>query len=299
MLSLVQLNVLSAVARLGSVTEAAQELHYSQPSVSHHLARLEAATGAKLVQRVGRGIRLTPEGRLLATRAAEIIGRVESATTELVAQIGLQTGRVRLAANASILGTIVPRAAAQLARSHPGLDLQVADAHPVQALQLLRRGEIEIALGPRPADAPIEEDGLRRVHIADDPIYLLSRQLGDTVANHRNSDWIGGCPWCTGELTRVCQDFDFTPRIASVSDDIVVVQSLVAAGVGVATMPGLSLQAYRHPDLEVTELAGFDRRLDAITYGDPPDPPGVTAVIETLTAVAGPTKITRPDRSTG
>lgn len=50
------------VARHGSVSEAAKELHYSQPSVSHHLGRLEASTGARLIQRVGRGIRLTPEG---------------------------------------------------------------------------------------------------------------------------------------------------------------------------------------------------------------------------------------------
>ncbi|GFJ92252.1 helix-turn-helix domain-containing protein [Phytohabitans rumicis] len=62
MLSLTHLKVLEAVARHGSVTEAAKELHYSQPSVSHHLGRLEADTGAKLIQRVGRGIRLTPKG---------------------------------------------------------------------------------------------------------------------------------------------------------------------------------------------------------------------------------------------
>src|SRR6185312_3891297 len=111
MLSLVHLKVLAAVARHGSVTEAAKELRYSQPSVSHHLSRLEAATGAKLVQRVGRGIRLTPEGELLAVRAAEIVGRVEAATSELAAQVGLRTGRVRLAANASVLATIVPAAA--------------------------------------------------------------------------------------------------------------------------------------------------------------------------------------------
>ena len=67
MLSLVQLKVLAAVARHGSVTEAARELHYSQPSVSHHLARLETATGAKLQQRTGRGIRLTPESRGLGS----------------------------------------------------------------------------------------------------------------------------------------------------------------------------------------------------------------------------------------
>jgi DNA-binding transcriptional ArsR family regulator len=70
MLNLTHLKVLEAVARHGSVTEAAKELHYSQPSVSHHLGRLEAATGARLIQRVGRGIRLTPEGELLAGRAA-------------------------------------------------------------------------------------------------------------------------------------------------------------------------------------------------------------------------------------
>ncbi|MFJ8581807.1 LysR family transcriptional regulator [Micromonospora sp. NPDC093277] len=287
MVSLIQLKVLSVVARLGSVTEAAKELHYTQPSVSHHLARLETATGAKLVQRVGRGIRLTPEGRLLAARAAEIVGRVESATSELAAQIGLQTGRVRLAANASALSTIVPRTAATLSETHPGMELRVIDAHPVEALQLLRRGEIEIAVGPRFADAPVEGDGFRRIHVANDPIYLLSRQADDTVANHRDSGWIGGCQWCTSELTRVCRAAGFTPRITSTSDDIVVVQSLVAAGVGVATMPGLSLRAHRHPDIEATRLTGFDRELDAVTYGDPPDPPGVTAVLEALTSGQG------------
>jgi DNA-binding transcriptional LysR family regulator len=61
MLNLLHLRVLAAVARQGSVTGAAKELHYSQPSVSHHLARLEAETGTNLIQRVGRGIRLPSE----------------------------------------------------------------------------------------------------------------------------------------------------------------------------------------------------------------------------------------------
>src|SRR6266498_692153 len=83
MLDLARLRVIDAVARHGSVTAAAKALHYSQPSVSHHLARLEAETGAQLMQRVGRGIRLTEAGRLLADRAAEIIGRVDAADLPL------------------------------------------------------------------------------------------------------------------------------------------------------------------------------------------------------------------------
>src|ERR1700730_15889593 len=114
MLDVARLRVLVAVARTGSVTAAAKELHYAQPSVSHHLARLEAETGAKLIQRVGRGIRLTEPGRQLAWRGAEILGRLDAAETELAAHVGLRQGRVRLAAFPSALGTFVPAAAAGL-----------------------------------------------------------------------------------------------------------------------------------------------------------------------------------------
>lgn len=287
MLSLVHLQVLAAVARHESVTEAARELHYSQSSVSHHLARLEAVTGARLVQRVGRGIRLTPEGRLLAVRAGEIIGRVDAAGAELAAQVGLRSGRVRLAANASALSTIVPKAATALARAHPGLELVVIDRHPLEALHLLRQGEIDIALVFRHAGAPVEEDeGFRLVHLADDPIHLVSRRPGDSLAGHRDSPWIGGCPRCQDELSAVCRREGFTPRIASLSDDMVVVQALVAAGIGVTTLPGLALRAHRHPGVHTTELTGFSRRIFAATYGDPPDPPAVAALLLALTEAA-------------
>lgn len=286
MLSLVHLKVLAAVARHGSVTEAAKQLHYSQPSVSHHLSRLEAATGVKLVQRTGRGIRLTPEGRLLANRAAEIVGRVDAATTELAAQVGLRSGRVRLAANASTLSTIVPTAAAALAQAHPGLRLGLYERHPVEALRMLRHGEIDVALVFRPADDPLHEEGLRLRHIGDDSIYLLSRRPEDRLTDHRDSAWIGGCERCQEELTGVCRRAGFTPRITSHSDDIVVVQALVAAGVGVSTQPGYALKAHRRPDIHATELPGYRRQIHAATYGDPPDPPGVAAVVAALADAA-------------
>ncbi|MDQ1023119.1 DNA-binding transcriptional LysR family regulator [Streptomyces umbrinus] len=282
MLNLVHLKVLAAVARHGSVTEAARELHYSQPSVSHHLSRLEAATGVKLVQRVGRGIRLTPEGELLANRATEIVGRVDAATNELAAQVGLASGRVRLAANASVLSTIVPKAAAMLTEAHPGLTLSVIDRHPVEALQMLRHGEIDVALVFRYAHAPLEDEGFRMVHVADDPIYLVSRSPADSIANHRDSAWIGGCERCQGELTAVCRQYGFAPLIESVCDDMVVVQALVAAGIGVTTLPGLALRAHRLPDVHTTEIPDFPRQIYTVTYGDPPDPPATKALIQAI-----------------
>jgi molybdate transport repressor ModE-like protein len=91
-LNLIHFAVLAAVARHGSVTAAARELHYAQSTVSHHLSRLEAATGVKLVQRVGRGIRLTPEGELLANRATEIVRQIDAVTNELAAHVGVWKG---------------------------------------------------------------------------------------------------------------------------------------------------------------------------------------------------------------
>src|SRR3954471_9663478 len=146
MLNVTRLRVIDAVARHGSVTAAARELQYSQPSVTHHLARLEAETGAQLLQPVGRGIRLTEAGRRLADRAAEIIGRIDAAAAELSAHVGLRTGRVRLAGFSSAISSLVLPAAAKLAREHPGLEIGSIDTHPPEALTLLRTGRVEVAI---------------------------------------------------------------------------------------------------------------------------------------------------------
>jgi DNA-binding transcriptional LysR family regulator len=146
MLDVTRLRVLVAVARYGSVTAAARALNYAQPSVSHHLARLEAETGIKLIQRAGRGIRLTDAGRLLAERAAEVIGRLDAAENELAAYTGLRAGRLRLAAFPSALGTIVPTAAAMLRGHQPSVDLRLTEAEPPEALRMLRAGYVDVAL---------------------------------------------------------------------------------------------------------------------------------------------------------
>ena len=156
MLDVTRLRVLVAVARHGSVTAAAHALNYAQPSVSHHLARLEAETGTKLVQRAGRGIRLTDAGRLLAERATEVIGRLDAAENELAVFTGLRAGRLRLAAFPSALSTIVPAAAAIMYERQPSVDLRLTEAEPPEALRMLRAGYVDVAVVFRhePADGP-------------------------------------------------------------------------------------------------------------------------------------------------
>ena len=286
MMSLTQLRVLAAVSRHGSVTAAAVELHYSQPSVSHHLRRLEAVVGARLLQRVGRGIRLTPEGVLLARRAEEIVGRVDAANDELAAQVGLRAGRVRLAAFQTALSTLVPKAAAALSRRHPGVELNLIDTHPPEAMAMLRAGHVDAALIFRHPDTPAEQEGFRLTHLIDDPLYLLSLHPDQQLGDHRNSAWIGGCERCRATLIAACERAGFTPRIAYTSDDLVVVQSLVAAGIGVGTLPGLALRAHHLEAVNATLLPGETRQVFVATYGEPPDPPATAAVVEILVSVA-------------
>jgi DNA-binding transcriptional LysR family regulator len=286
MLDVTRLRVIDAVARHGSVTAAARELHYSQPSVTHHLARLEAETGAQLLQRVGRGIRLTQAGQLLADRAAEIIGRIDAADAELSAHVGLTAGRVRLAGFSSAIGSLVPRAVAALASRHPGLQISLTDTHPPDAIELLRTGKIEVAIIFRYDEADPEPVGVRLHHLLDDPLYLLSARRGRTLAALRDATWIAGCDRCRSHLLSLCADEGFEPRIGYTSDDMVVMQALVAAGLGVTTIPGLALRAHRAEGIVASELPGSPRHVYAATYGEPPDPPATAALLSALAEAA-------------
>jgi DNA-binding transcriptional LysR family regulator len=291
MLDVTRLRVLVAVARLGSVTAAARELRYAQPSVSHHLARLEAETGSQLTQRVGRGIRLTDAGRMLAERGEEILTRLDAAESELASYVGLRAGRVRLAAFPSALSTLVPRAAASLLAEYPEIELRFTEAEPPEAVRMLRSGDVDAALLFSYDDATGggpdgEEDGLRRVAVLQEPTYLIARKgtRGRTLADHAGQRWIAGCDRCRSHLLRACGRAGFTPDVRITTDDYVAVQSFVAAGLGVATLPALALAAHRDPGVRATLLSGDGRKVFATVHGQAPDPPATAALLAHLVA---------------
>jgi hypothetical protein len=76
--------------------------------------------------------------------------------------------------------------------------------------------------------------------------------------------------------------------IAFTTDDYVAVQALVAADLGVSTLPALCLRAARHPGIRTVALPGARRYVFAVRYGDPPDPPAVKLLMEVLRTAAVP-----------
>jgi DNA-binding transcriptional LysR family regulator len=306
------------------VTAAAHALNYAQPSVSHHLARLEAETGTKLVQRAGRGIRLTDAGRLLAERGAEVIGRLDAAENELAAYSGMRAGRLRLAAFPSALGTIVPASAALLRDRHPSVDLRLTEAEPPDALRMLRAGYVDVALvfrhepesdagdaggasdaGQDNAPAAADHSDLREQLLLSEPVHLIMAAtpprgeppLAPAVTEVWPADlarlaglrWIAGCDRCREHLLRQCAAAGFTPKISFTTDDFVAVQALVVAGLGVALLPALALHAARNPAVRTVRLRGTRRSVVAVRYGDPPDPPATALLLEVLRAASVPT----------
>ncbi len=304
MIDVNRLEVLVTFARTGNVTAAAEELHFSQPTVSHHLHKLEAETGAQLVRRVGRGLILTPAGERLAERGEEILGLVARAERELQAAVSLETGTVRLAIFPSAVATLGPRIVEETHRRHPGLQLEVTEAEPPQAERMVLAQEADLAL----AFTYPSETGSEAVNsevLGLDPLYLVSPPADavgakatwgahgrlpksekmislDDLGAFAKDPWMAGCERCRGYLVSTCGAAGFTPGIAFASDDYVAIQSMVAVGQGVTLLPRLALQAHRHPDVVVTPVDGASRSLRLLSLGRPPLPPALEAVSEVV-----------------
>ena len=135
-----------AIADEGSFTAAALSLGYSQPAISQMVRRLETRTGTTLVERVGRSVRLTEAGAVLARHAGPVLSALDAAEEEVAAIAGLRAGRVRLMAFPSSSATLVPRALALVKERYPEIKVSFTEAEPPESLAALRAGECDLAV---------------------------------------------------------------------------------------------------------------------------------------------------------
>jgi DNA-binding transcriptional LysR family regulator len=264
MLDVKRLRVLKEVAEQGSFSAAAIALSYTQSAVSQQIAALERETGTTLVQRNARGILLTEAGEALVRHADAILTRLTDAEAELDAIAGLRGGRLRIASFSTAGSALVPKAVAMFSDRHPGVELSLVEADPEESIPKLKSGEIDVALIFEPNDlSEMEDSGIERLHLLDD-VFSVALWQGHPLADKQKVKLkdleaeafvqpTGDCA-CSDIVTHACAALGFTPRVAFQSDDYLVVQGLVATGVGVALIPDLALAAQRD-DIVIRPIA--------------------------------------------
>lgn len=295
-LSVAELRIVKAVGDTGSVTAAAAALGYSQPAVSQQLRRLESRLGMAVVERVGRRMRLTEAGRILARHAASITTALGAVAGELADLSGGRTGTVRLVGFPSASPTVLPRLMRRLAETDPGVSLTYVEAEPPEAVAAVRADRADIALtfshpggGTDAHGDSIRGLDARRIG-AEDLLLVLPeghpRTTDDVVELEALAadDWIAGCPRCRSHLLDSCARSGFLPRIRFETDNVAAVEQLVAQQVGVATLPRLAVASFPLVAGVVTRpLASGDRReLHAVSARGAARVPAVATVLRHL-----------------
>src|SRR5690348_1253632 len=190
-----RLGVLQAVAVHGSVAAAAGALHLSPPAVSQQLLAMERETGACLIDRSGRQVRLTAAGRLLAAHGERVAAQIRQAERDLAELTGQASGPVRIAAFQSVMDPLIGPALRDLAAASPAVQPVITERYGPAAVADLRLGDLDIvvteydAAGPAPA-----EPGLGLRHLAFDP-YLMVIPPDWQAKPAACPTWPGGPGW--------------------------------------------------------------------------------------------------------
>ena len=264
MLNLNRLRILVEVAGHGSFSAAADALSYTQSAVSQQIAALEAETGVTLIERLPRGVRLTPAGQVLVEFAEGIIARLHAAEAEMAAIAGLRGGQMRMASFPTAGAALMPLAIAIFRGRHPEVTLTLAEGEPEEIGPRLQAGEFDLALlfefeGTSESLGP----ELSRLELFEDPMFLalpadhpLAQRKTLRLEDLRTEAWIqtSSSSPCARHVVRSCHAAGFDPVVSFESDDYQTVQGLVAAGVGVALIPKLALPAARD-DIAIRALS--------------------------------------------
>ena len=253
MLDVRRLRLLSEMNTRGTVTAVAHALAYTPSAVSQQLATLEREAGVALLERQGRRLLLTDAGRGLVEHADAVIARLELAEAELAAAAGGEVaGRVRIAAFQTAASAMMLPLLGTIARRHAKLRLELLEMEAEEGLELLRRAEVDLVVAEEYDYAPRRRDpAIVLGALCRDPLVLLlpaahplARADPDTVplAGLAGEPWASPLPGTAFDesLVRACRALGgFDPDRRHRSNDLAVLEQLVAAGEAVSLLPSL------------------------------------------------------------
>ncbi|MDA3630132.1 LysR family transcriptional regulator [Saccharopolyspora sp. WRP15-2] len=292
MLDVRRMQVLRAVVTSGSVSAAATNLGYTPSAISQQLSTLEKEAGIPLLEKVGRGLKPTPAGMLLADRAGQLAELLSSTEVELADIRAGRTGllRVRFFHTASV--GLIPVAVAKFRAEHPEVQLDLR-MQEVGLVDDLAAGESDVAVVVVGRDVP-ERRGVRFVHLADDP-YRVVLPKNHPMAEQECIDLgqLAAEPWvnsaldtddiCSQLLQEAYASAGFKPKVALETDGSYSAQGFVAAELGVALVPRLGLDVV-HPGVVVRAIRRPEpvRRLYAAVREAVADRPATKSLLATL-----------------
>lgn len=254
MLDLRRLRLLRELHERGTIAAVADALQFTPSAVSQQLAVLEREAGVPLLERAGRGVRLTDPALVLVEHAGELLARAAAAEADLAASAGDVAGRARLATFQSAALHLVAPAVASLQRTAPRLRCEVVEAEPERALPALALGDHDVVVADEWQHHPrVLPRGVERHELLRDPVrvvlpsrHALARRHPEAVplAALADAHWTAGhkeLGW--DEMTRwTCREHGgFDPDIRHRTNDAIVTLELVARGLTVALLPGLPL----------------------------------------------------------
>ena len=240
-LNLDQLRTLVTIARLGSFAAAARALHLAAPTVSLHVAELEARLGAALLLRHRQRVVPTGIGEALIERARGLLADADAALDEVARQVEGRAGRVRLGASTGALAWLLPKALEAMDRDHPGVDVQVEVLTSQETLSRVQEGTLDIGLVALPQASV---NGLKIMRWRRDPVMACLPRAW-SVPRHVTPAWLAARPLILNDastrLHRLTMDWFATAgehpqaRIELNFNDAI--KSLVMAGYGAALLP--------------------------------------------------------------
>src|SRR3954447_8875714 len=253
MLDVRRLRLLRELSARGTVTAVAEALSYTPSAVSQQLAALERDAGVALLERVGRGVRLTDAGHRLVLHADAVIARLEAAEADLERVSGAVAGRVRIASFQTAAHALVIPALGALEAAHPELQCELVQAEAEQALPALRLGDVDLVLAEEYSHAPRARDpALEHRDLCVDALLIAVPARHPAAARERISFAdLQGEQWAGGELgtawndmiIRACRSIGgYEPDLRHHVDDVRLILGLVAARGAVALVPAMGWQ---------------------------------------------------------